>query len=619
MYGKKCIGETIPSLHFSSCPQRRASRKTSRALDSRFHGNDQNGEHESYCYQNDGLLSHAGKGMWCFITLISMFVFTSISFAQNFGATKAGVVKITTKTGQVGTGFIVRVEPEVVYIITAAHVIAGENQPEVEFFTKRNVPVKGAVLPGAELNDDIRGLALVVVRGKAQIPVGVTSLSFGTSTELVSGGEEALVIGHSGGGGNWAVLKRNISNRVGRDISLDPGVASRFSGGPILVQSKVVGIVMSNRDGFGLGITHKSVLNYMEGFGVTPSLVDLVSEEAPLQSPEPVAQPTQQVQSVVPPPFPESDATTTPAVAARIPTYQTAKTLKDGTAMLLVPSGEFWLGSDPDEVCEWDSTVKYDICLPERNADYAPRHQVKIDAFYLDAHETTVEQFANFVEETGYISTVESKGKQYAVVEGSNFLFGKSWQSDTVEEADWRHPRGRSQTVSESHTKLPVVQVSWFDAHQYCQWTGKRLPTEAEWEYAARAGTSTKHWWGNVEPTEQVGNIPDVQFRSIFSGNIEFEKVDDGFARSAPVGSFPPNPWGLFDMAGNVWEWTNDWYDPRTYLEKTQRNPNGPATGNEKVKRGGSWFSYKELKVRSSQPPEDSDDRTGFRCAQDVP
>ena len=208
MHAKKCRGETIPSLQYSSCPQRRASRKTSRTLDSRLHRNDQNGEKGSCCYQNDGLLSHAGKVIWCLISLIGAFVLGSIAFAQDLDALKAGVVKITANPSggsrQIGTGFIVRVEPEALYIITAAHVIAGDANPEVEFFTKRHVPVKGAVLPGAEVNDDIRGLALVVLRGKDQIPESVTSLPFQTSPALVSGGEIVLVIGHPGGGGDWA-------------------------------------------------------------------------------------------------------------------------------------------------------------------------------------------------------------------------------------------------------------------------------------------------------------------------------------------------------------------------------------------------------------------------------
>ena len=189
-----------------------------------------------------------------------------LSNAQTIDRPKAGVVKIRAKTGQVGTGFIVRIEQEKVFIITVAHVIAGDSQPEVEFFSNRNVSVKSAVLPGAELNDDLRGLALVVVKGKVHIPDGVMALPFGKSVDLVAGGEEALVIGHPSSGGDWAILKRHISNRIGRDIALYPNVKSRFSGGPIIVGHHVVGIVMSKREGFGLGITHKSVLNYLEGY-----------------------------------------------------------------------------------------------------------------------------------------------------------------------------------------------------------------------------------------------------------------------------------------------------------------------------------------------------------------
>jgi S1-C subfamily serine protease len=187
-----------------------------------------------------------------------------LSNAQTIDQLKAGVVKIRAKTGQVGTGFILRIEQEKVFIITVAHVIAGDSQPEVEFFSNRNVSVKSAVLPGAELNDDLLGLALVVVKGKVHIPDGVMALPFGKSVDLVAGGEEALVIGHPSSGGDWAILKRHISNRIGRDIALYPNVKSGFSGGPIIVGHHVVGIVMSKREGFG--ITHKSVLNYLEGY-----------------------------------------------------------------------------------------------------------------------------------------------------------------------------------------------------------------------------------------------------------------------------------------------------------------------------------------------------------------
>lgn len=218
------------------------------------------------------------------------------------------------------------------------------------------MPVKGVVLPGAELNDDLRGLALVVVREKANISAGVMALAFRISADLVSGGEDALVIGHSGGGGNWALAKRLISNRQGRDISLDPSMASRFSGGPIIVDDKVAGIVMSNRDGFGLGLTHKSVLNYMEGFGVVPSTFSIVDESKSYFIPKP------SVPSVA------SAPTLTPS-SGSLPQNITGK---DGTPMVLVPPGEFTKESSNFE-------------------DNPPRkHFVK--AFYIDKYEVTVER-----------------------------------------------------------------------------------------------------------------------------------------------------------------------------------------------------------------------------------
>ena len=529
--------------------------------------------------------------MCCLFSLINMFAFGSAAWAQDLDSLKSGVVKITTTTGQTGTGFIVRLEPETVYVMTAAHVIAGDQQPRVEFFSAHpsdapQTPTTAAVMPGAQVGDDLRGLAVLIVRGTEHFPSNIQILEFPSSVELVSGGERAMVIGHPGGGGDWAVVNRDISNRVVHDITLDPGVAARFSGGPIVFDGRVVGMAMANRGEFGLGITHKSLLTYLEGIGVEPgSLEESVKEEFDRA-------------------VDEEDGS--------------SFTRNDDLKMVLIPSGEFIMGSEPNEVCEWDSIMKVDFCLPERNADYSPPHHVQVGSFYMDSHEITVEQFSKFVKETEYQSTVEHQGTQLAVMKKDGVFFGSTWQPQEIEKANWRHPMGGGSSTENTGEKFPVVQVSWFDAQTYCEWAGKRLPTEAEWEYAARAGTSTKHWWGDVAPTEQVGNIPDIQFRSIFSGSIEFEKVDDGFARAAPVGSFSPNPWGLFDMAGNVWEWTSDWYDPGYYQSSPQRDPSGPQKGSEKVKRGGSWFSYLELKVRENQLPEDSDDQTGFRCAKDA-
>lgn len=456
--------------------------------------------------------------------LVGLLVVHSITSAQDLDVTKAGVVKITTTTGQTGTGFIVRVEPEVVYIITAAHVIAGDNQPKVEFFTKRNVPIKGSVLPGAEVNDDIRGLAFVVVRGKDQIPEGVTTLPFQTSPTLVASGEKVLVIGHPGGGGDWAVVNRDVSNRVGRDLTLDPGLASRFSGAPIIVGDKVVGMVMSNRGEFGLGITHKSVLNYMEGFGV--SLMDSVGRDSE---------------------------------TLRLSVTQIGK---DEAPMVVIPAGEFWMGSPEDE---------------SRSKDESPRHKVFLDSFSLDIYEVTTKQYTKFMSESGQAAP-----------------------------AFW------DQVDSTRDASKPVIGVSWQEANDFCKWTGKRLPTEAEWEKAARGTDERKYPWGQTLPTTHMAN---------FDRKATPEKIYSD--RLMLVGSYEDwkSPFGVYDMAGNVWEWVADWYEKKYYQKSPKNNPEGPETGDEKVMRGGSWDDFPTAlrsADRSSLIPSDQNDSVGFRCAANV-
>ena len=273
------------------------------------------------------------------------------------------------------------------------------------------------------------------------------------------------------------------------------------------------------------------------------------------------------------------------------------------------------MGSEPEDVCEYDSVFRVDFCLPDEHADYSPPHQVTLSTFYIDQQEVTREHFGRFVQETRYVSTVETKGVKSAFLLSSNFLFGKKWEQEEVPEGTWQNPAGKQ--VGPLHqTKEPVVQVSWLDAQAYCRWAGKRLPTEAEWEYAARAGTTSRHWWGDEAPISTItGNFPDIQFETTYGGKSIFKDYDDGKANVAPVGSYSANPWRLHDMAGNVWEWTSDWYKPTYYHASPTHNPTGPTTGESKVARGGSWFSYSSLAARKPQRPEDSDDHTGFRCA----
>jgi S1-C subfamily serine protease len=195
---------------------------------------------------------------------------------------QAGVVKITAKppgaTLRTGTGFIVRLENDAAYVVTAAHVVAGDPQPKVEFFTKRNLPVPSEVL-GVEGDDEVRGLALLVVRGRENLPKGLRALPL-AETMRFSGGEDIIMIGFPGNAGPWNVVKGNISSRQGRDLYFSPPVDSGHSGGPILQNGKVVGIVAAAGRSSGRGVIARSVHDYVEGFGVT------VQDHDTLESPD---------------------------------------------------------------------------------------------------------------------------------------------------------------------------------------------------------------------------------------------------------------------------------------------------------------------------------------------
>ncbi len=457
--------------------------------------------------------------------------------AEDIARLQAGVVKITAKppsgTANVGTGFIVRVDKEAAYIVTAAHVVAGgDQQPKVEFFTKRNLPVTAEVV-GLEGGDEVRGLALLIVRGAENIPKGIAALALTTSGRLL-GGEDILVIGFPRNAGPWAVIKGNISSRQGRDIYFSPSIEAGHSGGPIFQGGKVVAVVGgADSQSVGRGVTVRSAQDYLEGFGIT------VQESVSITAP-PVA-------------FGESLQVT------RIPQGQEIIG-KDGAPMVLVPAGEFTMGSRQDgkmaEKDEW------------------PAHQVYLDAYFIDQYEVTTSRYAKFFQET----------KRTAPV---------FWHEQVLTQ----------------HGGKPVVWVSWHDAQAYCAWAGKRLLTEAEWEKAARGIDQRLYPWGNAEPSQTLANFGyhDSMGYGVLTN---FGSLEDG--RSL---------YGAYDMAGNVWEWVADWYDSNYYGKSSVRNPKGPSAGEYRVLRGGSWFNGpRELRsaYRGRDTPLIRGAAIGFRCAQDV-
>jgi formylglycine-generating enzyme required for sulfatase activity len=255
-----------------------------------------------------------------------------------------------------------------------------------------------------------------------------------------------------------------------------------------------------------------------------------------------------------------------------------------------------------------------------------PVHAVRLDAFELAPHAVTNNEFGRFAEATGYRSEAERFGW--------SFVFGGLLPDDfpetravaaapwwrQVEGASWRRPEGPQSTLR-GRGDHPVVHVSWSDALAFCAWARARLPTEAEWEYAARGGLEGRVYpWGDeLEPGgEHRMNVWQGAFPTR-------NTLADGYLGTAPVDAYPPNGFGLYNMTGNVWEWCADWFDPGAYARDRPDNPQGPPSGTHRVSRGGSYLCHASycrryrVAARNGLTPDSSTGNTGFRCAADAP
>lgn len=312
--------------------------------------------------------------------------------------------------------------------------------------------------------------------------------------------------------------------------------------------------------------------------------------------------------------------------------------------MVWIPGGEFSMGTNDEGEA---------LCgMPGVTRDAQPIHRVRVNGFWMDATEVTNAQFAEFVAATGYLTVAETKPTQEefpnappeALVPGS-VVFAPTPQAvpldnhfqwwSYIDDASWRHPTGPGSSI-EGRENHPVVQIAWEDAAAYAKWAGKRLPTEAEWEFAARGGKAGELYaWG-----DELKRGGEYQ-ANIYQGTFPVAGGDtgaDGFKGVAPVAQFPPNPYGLHDIAGNVWEWCADWYRPDTYARRKSEapialNPRGPSSSHDpaepgvpkRVHRGGSFLCTDQyctrymVGTRSKGEVKTGTNHLGFRCVQDPP
>ena len=253
-----------------------------------------------------------------------------------------------------------------------------------------------------------------------------------------------------------------------------------------------------------------------------------------------------------------------------------------------------------------------------------PAHEVELAPFAIARTAVTNAQFGAFVAATGHRTEAEVFGWSF-VFAGflpgeleTRAVVGAPWWRQ-IEGADWAHPEGPESTVDD-RMDHPAVHVSWNDASAYCAWNGTRLPTEAEWEFAARGGLAQMRFpWG--EALEPGGE----HRMNVFQGTFPAENtLADGYAGTAPVGAFPPNGYGLHEVTGNVWEWTADWFDPGFYARSPRADPRGPDAGAARVMRGGSYLCHASycnryrVDARSSNTPDSSTGNLGFRVAADA-
>lgn len=448
-------------------------------------------------------------------TLALLLLLAPAAPAQDLNTALSAVVRISGTRGGTpvrGSGFVIGRDRDKATIVTASHVIEGAQQLEITFAADLTEGFPAGRVLGIDSGNP-RGLAVFQVRGN--LPPGVTALSFETTARLQRG-DEVFVLGFPGMVTSPDTLRMSFSSPDGNLLRLDRPVGEGASGGPVLRNGKVVGVVV-DEDGLRTYVVKATVVQDAV-LGWNPGLGEQSS--------------TQRIGTTAPSnPAPRTQATC-------IPDGEEERT-QSGIVFVRICPGAFTMGSTEND--------------PHASDNEMPAHRVQLSEFWIARTEVTNAQYRRF------------------------------------------------RPDHQGEDELPATNVSWTDAKAACESFGARLPTEAEWEYAARA-VSPGAW------------SFDREERSL-SKHAWYQENSGG--KPHPVALKMINPWGLHDMHGNVWEWVADWYG--TYPAEEQSNPRGPATGELRVLRGGSYYhssGFLRYAYRYEEKPEFRSADIGFRCAR---
>ena len=490
----------------------------------------------------------SGRKLGSIALLLVLGVVSPRGWAQTAEDYKRSVVRITASDGTIGSGFVVEVSPEAVFLVSVSHILEkGDATPKVEFEIAPRKSYDGVILDTQDGGD---GLALL--RVSAPFPGGLAAFPPAQDAPAIAQSIQVVGFPHSQGN-RFSVLPGSVASRVGSNIGIAAPVGDGNSGGPVLSNGGVVGIVTRGGGGLGTATLASIVKIYLEGNGVDWGSGD--------------RQPPPREVVAAPKPGALKDNST------------------DGLKYVWVPPGTFEMGCSPGD----------NDCLN----DERPRHAVTISkGFWLGQTEVTVGAYRRFAEKTG--------GKMPAEPNVLGRVLNAGWGDEDQ----------------------PIVNVTWDEASTYCEWAGGRLPTEAEWEYTARAGTSLVRYrdlkaiaWYGDNSGNPLDSTHTWDVRAGWDNKKYWEILKENGNRIQRVALKQANSSGLYDALGNVWEWSSDWYGEEYYSESPSTDPGGPDSGTMRVLRGGSWYDIpRDLRTsnRGWVQPVGRFNIIGFRCGREV-